>query len=143
MIIRLIELPKRANLALVHFCAALTVFMISYSSTADASSAASSGPTLSTLVGNVNISLEDVPKLITTAAYISGLVMGTLGITKVKDHVENPGNTPLKEGAARLMAGGAMLSLPIILESLSGTIGPNSLGPLQPRLRPIQFGVAS
>jgi hypothetical protein len=42
---------------------------------------------------------------------------------KIKDHVENPGNEPLKNGAIRLAAGGALLALPIIFEAMTETIG--------------------
>jgi len=52
-----------------------------------------------------------------------GILLGVLGVLKIKDHVENPGNTPLKDGAIRLAAGGGLLALPIIYSAMQNTIG--------------------
>jgi len=41
---------------------------------------------------------------------------------KIKDHVENPTQTPLKDGAIRLTAGGALFALPILTSSMLGTV---------------------
>jgi hypothetical protein len=49
--------------------------------------------------------------------------MGVLGVIKIKDHVENPTQTPMKDGAVRLAAGGALFALPIMFEAMSNTIG--------------------
>ena len=49
-------------------------------------------------------------------------VIGTLGILKIKDHVENPPGTPLKEGAIRLLTGGALLTMPTMLDVVQTTI---------------------
>ena len=42
---------------------------------------------------------------------------------KIKDHVENPTQTPLKDGAVRLLCGGALFALPIIMEAMFATVG--------------------
>ena len=36
-----------------------------------------------------------VPGTLTAAGYLMGLTSAIFGIVKIKDHVENPGNTPL------------------------------------------------
>ena len=41
---------------------------------------------------------------------------------KIKDHVENPTQTPLKDGAIRLAAGGALFAIPIVSEAMFSTI---------------------
>jgi hypothetical protein len=52
-----------------------------------------------------------------------GILLGVLGILKIKDHVENPNQTPLKDGAIRLAAGGGLFALPIIYEAMFQTVG--------------------
>jgi hypothetical protein len=72
---------------------------------------------------NIGASISDAPGLLSGLAYIAGTGLGVLGVMKIKDHVENPGNTKLKDGAIRLVAGGALFALPMIYEAMSGTIG--------------------
>ena len=52
-----------------------------------------------------------------------GILLGVLGILKIKDHVENPANAPLAHGAIRLAAGGGLLALPIVYEAMQTTVG--------------------
>ncbi|MCB9988139.1 MAG: hypothetical protein H6868_02260 [Rhodospirillales bacterium] len=77
---------------------------------------------------NIVGSINNLPGLLSALSYIFGILIGTLGILKIKDHVENPGNTPLKDGAIRLAAGGALLGLPIIFESMLETINTGGMG---------------
>lgn len=72
---------------------------------------------------NIVTSISNMPSLLSALSYMFGILLGVLGIMKIKDHVENPGNEPLKNGAIRLAAGGALLALPIIFESMVNTIG--------------------
>lgn len=75
------------------------------------------------VTGNINDSVADFPSLISTAAYIGGAGMGVAGVLKMKNHVDNPAQVPLKDGLVRLGAGGGLLALPFVLESMVGTIG--------------------
>jgi hypothetical protein len=45
---------------------------------------------------------------------------------KLKDHVENPNQTPLREPLVRFIAGGALFALPIIYDTMQNTIGSNN-----------------
>jgi len=72
---------------------------------------------------NINTSIASLPGLLTGLAYMFGILLGVLGIMKIKDHVENPTQTPLKDGAIRLAAGGGLFALPIIYESMFNTVG--------------------
>lgn len=80
----------------------------------------------SNIAENMTHSIEKVPGLLTGLAYMMGLLLGVLGVLKVKDHVENPSQTPLKDGAVRMAAGGALFALPIVYESMANTIGQTS-----------------
>ncbi|MFN3700809.1 MAG: hypothetical protein ACK4VI_04710 [Alphaproteobacteria bacterium] len=96
--------------------AALTVGMLS-------ASQAQAANNFSTIGSNIIGSIASLPGLLTGLAYMFGILLGVLGIMKIKDHVENPSQTPLKDGAIRLAAGGALFALPIVFESMFETIG--------------------
>lgn len=90
---------------------------------------------------NISLSIAQLPGLITGLAYLFGLLLGVLGIMKIKDHVENPGQTPLKDGAIRLAAGGALFALPIIFEAMTETVGTGGLGATAAGLTGVSFNV--
>lgn len=77
----------------------------------------------SSIAQNITNSVSSIPGLLTALSYLFGILIGVLGILKIKDHVENPSNTPLKDGAIRLAAGGALFALPIIFEAMTNTNG--------------------
>ncbi len=77
----------------------------------------------SSIATNIAGSIGSLPGLISALSYLFGTLIGVLGIMKIKDHVENPTQTPLKDGAIRLAAGGALFALPIVFESMFETIG--------------------
>ncbi len=87
------------------------------------SSQAHAANTFSNIGSNVIGSIETLPGLLTGLSYMLGIVIGVLGVLKIKDHVENPNNTPLKDGAIRLAAGGGLFALPIIYEAMFNTVG--------------------
>lgn len=77
------------------------------------------------IVDNMESSISGIPGLISGVSYMMGILLGVLGILKIKDHVENPGQTKLQEGAIRLAAGGGLFALPIVYEAMMRTIGDN------------------
>ncbi len=87
------------------------------------SSFAAGGNNFTKIVDNVETSIQGVPGLISGVSYMMGILLGVLGILKIKDHVENPGQTPLRTGAVRLGAGGGLFALPIVYEAMRTTIG--------------------
>lgn len=81
------------------------------------------GNNFNAIVDNMEASISGIPGLISGVSYMMGIMLGVLGILKIKDHVENPGQTPLQQGAIRLAAGGGLFALPIVYESMLNTIG--------------------
>ena len=79
--------------------------------------------------------------MISAFSYLMGLLLGVLGILKIKDHVENPSQTPLKDGAVRMASGGALFALPIISESMLNTIGTTNAQVQAPLLNRVEFDV--
>lgn len=100
--------------------AALTLGMLMSS---QAHAAAAAGNNFGSIAKNITTSIADIPGLLTALSYLFGILLGVLGIMKIKDHVENPTQTPLKDGAIRLAAGGALFALPIIFEAMFETVG--------------------
>lgn len=77
--------------------------------------------------GIVN-SAGGLPMMIETVAYVGGIGLGVTGIFKLKSHVDNPGQHPLKDGLVRLGAGGGLLALPFVTQAMMTSItsgGPN------------------
>ena len=67
---------------------------------------------------NIVDNIESIPGLLSAISYLFGIVLAVLGMLKIKDHVENPSNTPLKDGAIRLATGGGLFALPIVYDSV-------------------------
>ncbi|MFP4313543.1 MAG: hypothetical protein ACLFR0_04355 [Alphaproteobacteria bacterium] len=106
-----------------------------------ASDEALAGNNFSDIARNINDSISEIPGLLTGISYLMGMLMGVLGIMKLKDHVENPSQTPMKDGAVRLAAGGALFGLPIIFESMFNTIGDTTRVITAPQLNKVSFNV--
>lgn len=106
-----------------------------------AKAGAGGGANFSDIARNINESLEEIPGLISGLSYLMGSLLGVMGILKVKDHVENPQQTELKQGAIRLAAGGGLFALPIVYEAMQNTIGDvtSTVGP--PSLNRVTFNV--
>lgn len=95
----------------------------------------------SNIAENITRSIEQVPGMITGLSYMLGLLLGVLGVLKVKDHVENPSQTPLKDGAIRMASGGALFALPIVYEAMLNTIGDTSTFVTPATLSRVDFNV--
>ena len=95
---------------------------------ASGSAHAAAGNNFGSIAGNINTSIASLPGLLTGLAYMFGILLGVLGIMKIKDHVENPTQTPLKDGAVRLAAGGALFALPIVFEAMFETLEAGGTG---------------
>lgn len=96
--------------------------------TAGVTDSAQAGNNFSTISSNITESVADLPGLLAAISYLFGVLIGVLGIMKIKDHVENPTQTPLKDGAIRLAAGGALFALPIVYEAMEATLNSGSPG---------------
>lgn len=120
---------------------AIFIGLISGSTAAHAQAVGGGGNNFGSIARNITESIEEVPGLITAVSYLIGLMLGTLGILKIKDHVENPTQTPMKDGAVRLAAGGALFGLPIVFESMLNTIGSTSNFVEPAQLNRVEFAV--
>lgn len=96
-----------------------------------------------TIAENITGSIANLPGLLSALSYMFGILLGVLGIMKIKDHVENPQQTPLKDGAIRLAAGGALFALPIIYDAMFTTLdkGDAGVGASTAKLNAVEFKV--
>lgn len=93
------------------------------------------GSNFNKIVDNIEASISNIPGLISGISYMMGILLGVLGILKIKDHVENPGNTKLHDGAIRLAAGGGLFALPIVYEAMRTTIGDQGATVTAPKVK--------
>lgn len=115
--------------------AAMTIGLVTASAPAHAAN------NFSSIVANIVASISNLPGLISGMAYLFGVLLGVLGVLKIKDHVENPTQTPLKDGAIRLACGGALFALPILFESMFTTIGDDGTGAEVAKLNSVTIGI--
>lgn len=71
----------------------------------------------------ITTSASKIPNLISTVAFIAGIGMAIAGVFKIKAHVDNPAQAPLKDGLIRLAVGGALLAFPLLTNLMVSLIG--------------------
>ncbi|AEP10726.1 hypothetical protein [Micavibrio aeruginosavorus] len=103
--------------------------------------AGGAGSNFSAIAENIVESIADLPGLLSGIAYMFGILLGVLGILKIKDHVENPGQVALKDGAIRLAAGGGLFALPIVYDAMLNTVGADGTATSAATLNAISMGV--
>jgi hypothetical protein len=108
---------------MTHIQKSAFVFLGLFAVTLVTADAAMAGNNFSSIASNMVGSIASLPTLLAALSYLFGLLLGVLGVMKIKDHVENPGQTPLKDGAIRLAAGGALFAIPMIYDAAKTTIG--------------------
>ncbi len=76
---------------------------------------------------NMTIAAGGFQNLISTVCWIGGSGLGVAGIFKLKQHVDNPGQTPMKDGLIRIACGGGLLAFPFIQTAMQGSISNGSM----------------
>lgn len=138
---------KRINNKLVRLGAVSgAAFMMGILSSAEAYASSDGGSSgdnsFNTIARNINKGVEELPGLLTAVSYMMGMVFSVLGILKIKDHVENPSQTPLKDGAIRLAVGGGLFAIPIITEAMTNLVGSGTAA-RSATLNKMQFNVGT
>lgn len=78
------------------------------------------------LSGFIRNGINNIAVLVDVAcvvAFIIGVWFFMRGIQLLKNHIENPGNSPLPDALKRLAVGGALFSLPILVKIARTTFG--------------------
>ena len=123
---------NKFNRSLASVSAAYTVGII-------ASQQAHAANNFNSIAGNLVTSIGSIPTLISAVSYLAAMLMMVLGVMKIKDHVENPTQTPIREGAIRIVAGGALMAIPILSEAALETIGSGGAATSQASLNALSF----
>ena len=82
---------------------------------------AQAGQSLGGVITNTLDSFSTTPGLLTGFSYLCGLILGFMGIMKVKDHVESPNQVTIWEPCKRFLAGGAFFALPQVMKAAIDT----------------------
>ena len=77
---------------------------------------------LGAVITNIVDSSNELPFLFAGFSYLCGLVLGIMGIIKLKDHVESPNQVQIWDPLKRFLAGGAFFALPYIVSVVQNTI---------------------
>jgi hypothetical protein len=102
-----------------HFLLFLGVIALSFGF---ASTGHASGQTLGGLIMNVIGQGTGMIGLLSGLSYLAGLILGIMGIFKLKEHVESPERHPIWEPIKRFAAGGLFFALPIVIDAVVNTI---------------------
>ncbi len=116
---------KKTKSAYYAMGASITVGMLASS---EVHAAGGGNNNFGSIATNITTSISALPGLVAAISYLAGLLLAVLGVMKIKDHVENPSQTPLKDGAIRLLAGGMLFGLPILLEAMTETLNKDNSG---------------
>ena len=78
---------------------------------------------------NLNAFLEktagetaNIPQFLTLISYLIGAVLVVLGVVRLKAHIEQPSQVPMREGIARTAFGGLMLGVPYLIDIAGDTM---------------------
>lgn len=98
-----------------------TVMVLADPAFAGGSSHCTSG-TLGGVICNTIKSSEGIPGILTGLSYLIGLVLGIMGIFKLKEHVESPGQVQIWDPLKRFLAGGSFFALPKLMQATIDTV---------------------
>lgn len=115
---------KRSKIS--HKLAAAATMGIIAASSSDAQAAAATN--FADMSANIVTASSGFQNMISTVCWLGGAGLGVAGIFKLKQHVDNPGQTPMKDGLVRIGAGGGLLAFPFIQNAMSGSIANGATG---------------
>jgi len=79
--------------------------------------------TLGGVIDNVRDDIgRSMPGVYAGFSYFIGIILGFMGILKLKEHVENPNQVNFFEPIKRFGAGGCFFALPVVIEAAARTI---------------------
>lgn len=118
---------KRSKIS--HKLAAVATMGIIAVTSSDAQAAAATN--FADMSDNIVTASSGFQNMISTVCWLGGAGLGVAGIFKLKQHVDNPGQTPMKDGLVRIGAGGGLLAFPFIQNAMAGSIADGSTGAFQ------------
>ncbi len=81
-----------------------------------------------TILSDMLISTERIPDLVSAVAYLLGILMIISALFKIRDHVDDPNRSSLKDAVIRLLVAGGLIGLPVVFEAMYVTMAGSGLG---------------
>ncbi len=86
------------------------------------------GVDLSATATQLTSEVSTVPQFISAIFWVGGAVMMGAGVLKLKEHAENPTQTPVRQGVSRIAVGAALLTIPFFATFAYNTLSAGSAG---------------
>jgi hypothetical protein len=86
------------------------------------------GNNFNTILFNIHAFSDRIPGIISALAYLLAILLTASGILKLKEHVEEPEKTTIKEPIVRFLTAGALFALPGIYEVVYTTVAGTGVG---------------
>ena len=132
-------LKRKLNRLMAVTGAAFTMGTIASTSAHAATGNAGDSAGFGSIAASIVDGVSTLPGLLTALSYMMGLLFSVLGVLKIKDHVENPTQTQLKDGAIRLAAGGALFLIPVVTTAMQGLISTDASAIDASKLNKVKF----
>ncbi|MGH1403878.1 MAG: hypothetical protein ACRBDL_06510 [Alphaproteobacteria bacterium] len=81
-----------------------------------------------TMLADMIASTERIPDLVSAVAYLLGILMIISALFKIRDHVDDPNRSSLKDAVIRLLIAGGLIGLPVVFEAMYVTMAGSGLG---------------
>jgi hypothetical protein len=76
----------------------------------------------------MNADIGPLAPLISALFWVTGGVLMGAGALKLKEHAENPTQTPMRQGIARMAVGAVLMTIPFFSQFVTNTLS-NTAGP--------------
>jgi hypothetical protein len=83
---------------------------------------------LNVIMKNILDSVQDIPLLVGSIAYLLGLITIMSAVITIKDHIEDPKNVPARHYVRKFLLAGALFALPTIVAALLQTVSGGTQG---------------
>lgn len=95
---------------------------------ANVKATASTGLTVNSLFDRLISDSDYIPGLIAIIAYMLGVLISISGLLKIREHVDDPTRTAIREPVIRLLIAGALFSLPTVYTAMYQTLADGGFG---------------
>lgn len=74
------------------------------------------------IITNIKNAITDAPTLVTAIAFLVGIITAFSGLNDWRQHAQNPEQYPIGKAIQKLLVGGAMCSITLIIAASSDTM---------------------
>ena len=99
------------------------------------------GNNFSSIASNITASTTSIPGMLTALAYLFGILLGVLGVLKIRSDERRVGQACRSGWSTRQAEGSALFALPILFESMFETVGAKGNNASAAKLNKAKFNV--